>query len=270
MRFFRVLLLILLTFALGVSVFADVIRLKDGSVIKGKVIGFRDGQFIVIIGTGNKARQMTFFVDEVESIEFDSATTQASDQVILTTKKTETIQQSQASQNATTTQNSQKTDDAQRGKVNDSVADGNTIKEDSRTVVVKSDPIAEKQKKPEPIRINVKVLADNTANGWTNAGFVVKKGQKIRITGKGQIYLGNGKFCGPEGMKTLADPEKLIPDAPTGALIAVIGDDNNDFIFIGAQNEFVAQREGTLFLGVNEGNLDDNSGSFDVTVEIEP
>ncbi len=268
MVFFNFLLLITLVFTLSVSVFADIIRLKDGSVIKGKVVGFRDGQFIVIIGTGNKARQMNFFVDEVESIEFDSGTAQVSDQIVLTMKKTEAVQQSQPSRSIKTiqdTENNQEINDVQQEKIKDSVA-----KENSRTVVIKSDPIAEKQKKVEPIRINVKVLADSTANGWTSAGFVVKKGQRIRIAGKGQVYLGNGNFCGPEGMKTLADPEKLIPDAPTGALIAVIGDDNNDFIFIGAQNEFIAQREGILFLGVNEGNLDDNSGSFDVIVEIEP
>ena len=50
----------------------------------------------------------------------------------------------------------------------------------------------------------------------------------------------------------------------------VIGDDNNDFIYIGADREFVATRDGTLFLGLNEGNLDDNSGSFKVKVEISP
>ena len=50
----------------------------------------------------------------------------------------------------------------------------------------------------------------------------------------------------------------------------MIGDDNNDFIFIGGSNEFVAKRDGALFLGVNEGYLDDNSGSFDVIIEIDP
>lgn len=56
----------------------------------------------------------------------------------------------------------------------------------------------------------------------------------------------------------------------TGALIAVIGDDNNEFIYIGASREFTAQRDGALFLGLNEGNLDDNTGAFDVKVEILP
>ena len=56
---------------------------------------------------------------------------------------------------------------------------------------------------------------------------------------------------------------------PTGGLIGVIGDDNDDFIFIGARREFVSQRDGVLFLGVNEGDLADNKGSYDVTIEAE-
>jgi hypothetical protein len=73
----------------------------------------------------------------------------------------------------------------------------------------------------------------------------------------------------PTGLPRLADRDKLMRNEPTGALIAVIGDDNDDFIFIGANREFVAQRAGRLFLGVNEGNLGDNSGTYDVTVEAE-
>jgi hypothetical protein len=121
----------------------------------------------------------------------------------------------------------------------------------------------------QPIRLNIKVLADNTANGWTNAGWVVKKGQRIRITGAGRISLGGGLYSNPGGLSTLTDKDKLIQSQATGGLIAVIGDDNNDFIFVGNSKEFTATRDGALFLGINEGNLNDNSGSFDVTIEVE-
>jgi hypothetical protein len=60
-----------------------------------------------------------------------------------------------------------------------------------------------------------------------------------------------------------------MPNYPTGGLIAVIGDDNDNFIFIGKTGEFVAQRSGRLFLSVNEGNLKDNAGTFSARVEIE-
>ncbi len=57
---------------------------------------------------------------------------------------------------------------------------------------------------------------------------------------------------------------------PTGALIAVVGDDNDEFLFIGASREFRAPRDGRLFFGVNEGKLDDNTGTYDALIEVEP
>ena len=112
----------------------------------------------------------------------------------------------------------------------------------------------------KPVSVAVKVVADNTSNGWTNSGWVVKKGQKIRIIGDGTVSLGKGKTIGPSGSYDIPDDKKLLKSVPTGALIAVIGDDNNEFIYIGAERTFTASRDGALFLGVNEGDLDDNSG----------
>ena len=114
------------------------------------------------------------------------------------------------------------------------------------------------------------MAADNTANGWTNSGWVVKKGQRIRISGSGTINIGGGRTSEAGGLYDFEDPSKLLKSVPTGALIAVIGDDNNDFIYVGTSREFIADRDGSLFLGVNEGNLNDNSGAFDVKVEIIP
>jgi hypothetical protein len=118
--------------------------------------------------------------------------------------------------------------------------------------------------------LNIKVLADNTANGWTNSGWVVKKGQRIRVSGEGEVNLGNGRKTTAAGLPDVADDQKLLKAVATGALIAVVGDDNNDFIYIGSEREFTAARDGTLFLGVNEGNLGDNSGSFAVKIQILP
>ena len=123
--------LMIVALALGVSlpVLADTIRLKDGSVIRGQIVSFKNEQFTIIVGGGARGRKsrVTVYMEDVESIEFDS----------------------------------------------------------------------------------------------------------------------------------------------TGGLIAVIGDDNDDFIFVGRSRDFVAQRDGVLFLGVNEGNLSDNSGLFEVTIEAE-
>ena len=82
--------------------------------------------------------------------------------------------------------------------------------------------------------------------------------------------IGAGRTVEAGGDYDIDDSSKLLKSVPTGALIAVIGDDNNDFLYIGTSREFVAERDGALFLGVNEGNLNDNSGTFDVKVEIIP
>ena len=67
----------------------------------------------------------------------------------------------------------------------------------------------------------------------------------------------------------IPDEDKLMRNEATGALIAVIGDDNDDFLLIGPRRDFVAQRDGVLFLGVNEGDLADNTGTYDIVIEAE-
>jgi hypothetical protein len=115
----------------------------------------------------------------------------------------------------------------------------------------------------------VRVRADNSTNGWTNSGLVVRRGQRLRISATGRVNLGAKGSSTADGLASVQDREKLMRNQPTGGLIAVIGDDNDEFIFIGSSRDFVAQRDGVLFLGVNEGNLSDNSGTFEVVIEAE-
>lgn len=312
-KFFRACVTLSLILCFGIAaVLADTIRLKDGSVIKGKIVGFRDGQFIVSIGDGSRARQMTFFADEVEAVEFD-ATPLANNAAInnpvkLTSPNTTSNTRPQPnnttpnSNTGTTTQNNSNViivgkGDANKSNTNSQPTTNNTNPTQENTVIkvgntnsggntetpsytnstpnnTQTIPVSTNTNttttRPKPIQLpKVNVLADNTANGWTNTGWMVKKGQRIRITATKQVSLGNGVYAKPEGIRSLVDTKKLMRDEPTGGLIAVIGDDNNEFIFIGASREFTAQRDGMLFLGVNESNLDDNSGTFEATIEIE-
>ena len=71
-RIFRVFGLLLLILAFSMLAFADTIRLKDGSILKGKITGFASGKFTIAIGEGSRSRQMTFSASEIESIVFDS------------------------------------------------------------------------------------------------------------------------------------------------------------------------------------------------------
>src|SRR5687767_13073323 len=71
---FRLLLSVLLLVSIPAPLLADTIRLKDGSVIRGTVVGFKDQQFTILIGGNARGRrgQTTIYVEDVESIEFDS------------------------------------------------------------------------------------------------------------------------------------------------------------------------------------------------------
>src|SRR5205807_4082507 len=109
-------------------------------------------------------------------------------------------------------------------------------------------------------QVNVRVRGDNSTNGWTNSGLVVRRGQHLRINASGRINLGNSRSAGPDGLPNIPDRDKLMRNQPTGGLIAVLGDDNDDFIFIGNRRVFIVQREGVLFLGVTVGNLSDDAG----------
>ena len=241
-KFTRVLSVFCLALIMSVSAFGDTIRLKDGSIIKGKIVSFGDGRFTVLINDGARRRQLNYLVSEVESISFDTDSTTT----------TKTVPSNNNSTIITVGQN-------------------NTPKTSppAQTVPPKVNT-APPVTTPKPIEVGVKVLADNTANGWTNSGWVVKKGQKIRITGSGRVSLGGGRYATPNGIASLPDASKLMQKEATGGLIAVIGDNNNDFIFIGDSMEFTATKDGALFLGINEGNLDDNSGAFDIKIQISP
>lgn len=241
----------LLLLTLSMFAFADTLRLKDGSIIKGKIVSFGSDKFVVAMGEGSRRRELTFASAEVESIQFETPDDRVStnrnasyekpaDRPVLTSPVKPVL---------TAPVKVTKTDDAHRAST------------------TRSNPTGAKM---APIEWRVKVLADNTANGWTNSGWVVKKGQRIRIAGDGTVSLGRGQSSPPSGLASLDDNQKLLKNVATGALVAVIGDDNNDFIYVGAEREFTATRDGALFLGINEGNLNDNSGSFDVKIEIIP
>ncbi len=246
-KLLRVFCSLVLICALTSLVFADTIRLKDGSLIKGHIVSFSGGNFIVEIGEGSRLKKLTFAASEIESITFDSTLNQP--------QSTKT-----ANVPASYTKPELKTVESLKVIVKDNSSP--TSGQPSRTSTAGA--------KMPPIDWNVKVLADNTANGWTNSGWVVKKGQRVRITGDGTISLGKGNSSSPSGVAELDDERKLLKSVPTGALIAVVGDDNNDFIYVGAEREFTATRDGALFLGINEGNLNDNSGAFNVKIEIIP
>lgn len=236
---FRLLLSILLLVSIPIPLLADTIRLKDGSVIRGTVIGFKDQQFTILIGGNSKGRrgQTVIYMEDVDSIEFDSAGSAA------------TITDDVSARNVPVSRPS--------------------IPNNQPETTPASEPPVMSSATPTFFTIKVGVRADAANNGWTNSGLVVRKGQRLRISASGRVSLGRGRFSTPGGLAAIQDNDKLMRNEATGALIAVIGDDNDDFILIGPRRDFVAQRDGVLFLGVNEGDLADNTGSYDIVIEAE-
>ncbi|HYG10116.1 MAG TPA: LecA/PA-IL family lectin [Pyrinomonadaceae bacterium] len=246
-------LAVVLTLSLSAAALADTIRLRDGSVVRGQIIAYKDQQFTVLIGAGARGRRsrMTIYSEDIESIEFDAT-------------------------DATTAGNSGGIDDANNDGLSGSPAPrtsppATTRPQPDTTPIDRADNTTGTTTNAAPVffPIRLRVRADNTSNGWNDSGLMVRAGQRLRITATGRVSLGGGNMSTPTGLPRLADRDKLMRNEPTGALIAVIGDDNDEFIFVGASREFTAQRDGRLFLGVNEGNLGDNSGTYDVTVEAE-
>src|SRR5438034_7459668 len=137
----RLLVALAAVLVLSVAGLADTIRLKDGSIIKGHIVSFASGSFVVEIGEGSRRRQLTFSVGEIQSITFDS-----------------TLPTSVTNRNASYTKPEQKAEQ----------------KAAPPPVVIQNEPKpvpTTPTEKMKPIAWDVRVTADNTSNGWTNTGW---------------------------------------------------------------------------------------------------
>lgn len=242
---FRLPIVLALALSTALPALADTIRLKDGSVIRGQIVSFKNEQFTILVGSGQRGRKsrITVYMEDVDSIEFDGAP-------------------------ADDTNNNSTGEPPSQPPAN--TRTNNNPRPSNPPATQTSNPNTSANPNPPTFfNVNVRVRADNSTNGWTNSGLVVRRGQRLRITATGRVNLGAKGSATADGLPSVQDREKLMRTQPTGGLIAVIGDDNDEFIFIGSSRDFVAQRDGVLFLGVNEGNLGDNSGTFEVVIEAE-
>src|ERR1044071_6960169 len=151
---FRLLLAATLVLSTAAPLLADTIRLKDGSVIRGQVIGFKDQQFTILIGSNARGRrgQTTVYVEDVESIEFDANTSSATNTEEMTAQN-----------------NPPATRPSNPNNQSDSI---NSNPRTTDTLPISSAP-------PTFFTIKVGVRADAANNGWTNSGLVVRKGQRL-------------------------------------------------------------------------------------------
>lgn len=294
-----------LTF-LSVTANADNLRLKNGTVVKGKVVSFSGGAFTVALDLGSSSQSRAIIdMRDVESIEFDDRDTSTSSAVPRPSAPDDDYGHRPSNNNSkpiiTNNNKSITTGTSTNNATKPTTTQTQTASNNNRPAQPKSQPPYKDDPEPLPqpprtqpgtqpgtqpsqtIPVSPTVqpaLNDTTSNAkdtlaivparedWTFTNVVVKRGDKIHLSASGKVKISPTKEAGPEGI-TLEDKDRLLLDRPTGSLIAVIGDDNDDFIFVGRESNFVAARDGKLFLSINEGNLNDNSGSFSVRVNVE-
>jgi hypothetical protein len=105
---------------------------------------------------------------------------------------------------------------------------------------------------------------------WTDTGINVSDGQMIAVDARGTVRLGanDADVAGVEGtVNRRRDNNAPLRNQAAGALIGRIG--NGPAFFVGDTNTIRANGSGRLYLGVNENNLGDNSGDFQVVVDVQ-
>jgi hypothetical protein len=102
---------------------------------------------------------------------------------------------------------------------------------------------------------------------WSDTGLVVRRGDQIMFSVRGQIAFGTGptQRSGADGDPNTRARTAPMPNVGVGALIGRIG--NSAPFGIGNQkNALTMPASGRLFLAVNDDNYSDNSGAYRVTI----
>ncbi len=105
------------------------------------------------------------------------------------------------------------------------------------------------------------------ADAWTRTNVELRDGQELWFDSRGEVRWGPGRKDGPGGEGgSPRNPNRPIPSRPGASLIGKIGESGNPF-FVGNEKGPIRVRgRGTLYLGINDDYLQDNSGAFRVIV----
>jgi hypothetical protein len=109
-----------------------------------------------------------------------------------------------------------------------------------------------------------------TAAG-TLTGVLLDAGDRVTITATGTVNTlppDSGSIATPNGNSSPCTSACQLPSAHFGALIGKIGPSGPWFL-IGSSRIFTADRSGVLVMGVNDTIHDNNTGSFNVTVNVD-
>jgi hypothetical protein len=103
---------------------------------------------------------------------------------------------------------------------------------------------------------------------WIDSGIDLRNGEQVQVNASGIILAGRSRIT-PDGLRT-TDPTSPLPRAPEGMLIGAIGNDpDSPILELGTTRQFVADKDGRLFLTSNRGSYSDARGSFAVQIRRE-
>ncbi|MCM3869355.1 MAG: hypothetical protein ND895_01490 [Pyrinomonadaceae bacterium] len=120
----------------------------------------------------------------------------------------------------------------------------------------------------DDLRFDIRTVQVTLGPNWIDTGVDVRRNERLQIKASGTILAGRTRIT-PDGLRQ-TDPASPLPRASEGALIGVIGNDfNSPIIEIGSSREFVADRDGRLYLTANRGSYTDARGSFTVETRRE-
>ena len=103
---------------------------------------------------------------------------------------------------------------------------------------------------------------------WVDTGIDLRRGERVQVNASGTIIAGRTRIT-PGGLYS-RDPNAPMPSAAEGSLIGAIGNDPSaPIIEIGLNREFIADRDGRLYLTANRSNYTDARGAFTAQIRRE-
>lgn len=105
---------------------------------------------------------------------------------------------------------------------------------------------------------------------WQSVGVMLHPGDRLYIRARGTWLYTPGEYHGPEGHAKYRAPNTYpIPAIAGGMLLGRFGEDGFPFP-VGRGGAVVADREGLLYLRINDDILSDNVGYVEVELTVTP
>jgi hypothetical protein len=120
----------------------------------------------------------------------------------------------------------------------------------------------------QPQAVPAGAIAVPANQSWTDTGITVRRRDRLAFRGTGDIMISPTASSGVNGSPavTVAGARYPLPGTPAGTLIGRVGN-GRPFAIGGNTQPIEVTGVGRLQLGVNDDQLQDNSGQFQVTIE---